>query len=369
MKVAIFHNYMDNIGGAEVVGLTLARELEADFYSTNIDEEKIEKMGFKDLNMISIGGIPANAPFRQQMALLRFRRLDLKDKYDFYIMDGDWAMSGSVKNKPNLWYVHSPIREIWDLYKFTRQNNIPPLQRPIFDLWVKYNRHLNRKYFRHVQNVACNSKNTCSRLKKYLGREGKVIYPPIETSRFRYRSNGDYWLSVNRLISHKRVDIQMKAFAKMPDEKLIVVGCYEKSRHFQEYARYIEGLRPDNVEIRNWISQKELLKLYSNCKGFITTSMDEDFGMTPVEAMASGKPVIASNEGGYRESILDGVTGRLINDIDPVKICTAVKEIGPHAEEYKDACLKRAREFDTSVFIGKIKNIIESSSHEGKASR
>jgi glycosyltransferase involved in cell wall biosynthesis len=369
MKVAIFHNYMDNIGGAEVVGLTLARELKADFYSTNIDTEKIEKMGFKNLNMISIGKVPINAPFRQQSALLRFRLLDLKDKYDFYIMDGDWAMSGAVRNKPNLWYVHSPIREIWDLYEFTRLNNIPPLQRPVFDLWVYLNRHLNRKYVKHVQNLACNSKNTCSRLQRYLGRQGEVIYPPIETSRFCYKSSGDYWLSVNRFISHKRVDIQMKAFSKMPEEKLIVVGCYEKSRHFQQYASYIEGLKPDNVEILKWVPQNELLDLYSNCKGFITTSKDEDFGMTPVEAMASGKPVIAPNEGGYRETVIDGITGRLLDDIDPEKICHAVKEIGEHPEQFKDECLKRASDFDTSRYILKIRNIIENSIQDGKASR
>jgi len=358
MKIAIFHNYMDNIGGAEVVGLTLARELKADFYSTNIDEERIEKMGFKGLNMVSIGKIPINAPYRQQMALLRFRMLDLGDEYDYYIMDGDWSMSGAVKNKPNLWYVHSPIREIWDLYEFTRKNNIPSYQRPVFDVWVKLNRYLNRKYFKHVQKVACNSNNTSSRLKRYLGREGEVIYPPIETSRFSYRKNGDYWLSVNRLISHKRVDMQMKAFAKMPDEKLIVVGCYEQSRHFQDHARYIEGLRPPNVEIINWVPQKELLRLYSECKGFITTSKDEDFGMTPVEAMASGKPVIAPNEGGYKETVLDGVTGQLIDDIDSDKLSRAVAEIGVNPEDYKERCLKRASEFDTSKFIRKIKQLI-----------
>ena len=181
-----------------------------------------------------------------------------------------------------------------------------------------------------------------------------MIYPPIETSRFSYRKNGDYWLSVNRLITHKRVDIQLKAFAKMPDEKLIIVGWYEKSKHFQEYAGYLEGLKPDNVEIRNWVSQKELLNLYSNCKGFITTSKNEDFGMTPVEAMASDKPVIPPNEGGYRESIIDGVTGSLISDIDPVKIIRVVREIGPHAEQYKDACLDRAGEFDTKEGKGSL---------------
>ncbi|MGA1792621.1 MAG: glycosyltransferase [Thermoplasmatota archaeon] len=359
MKIAIFHNYMDNIGGAEVVGLTLARELNADIITTNIDEERIEKMGFKGLNLISIGKIPINAPYRQQMALLKFRMLNLKNDYDFYIMEGDWSMSGAVKNKPNLWYVHSPIREIWDLYEFTRQNNIPPIQRPLFDIWVKVNRHLNRKYLKHVQKIACNSKNTQSRLKRYLGREGEVIYPPIETSRFSYRENGDFWLSVNRLISHKRVDMQMKAFASMPEEKLVIVGCYERSRHFQEYAAYIEGLRPENVKILNWVSQKDLLELYSTCKGFITTSKDEDFGMTPVEAMASGKPVIAPKEGGYRETVVDGITGRLIDDIDPRKICTAVKEIGSDPDRYRNDCQKRAGEFDTSMFVKRIRDMID----------
>ena len=133
MKIAIFHNFMDNIGGAERVGLTLARELKADFYSTNIDREKIKKMGFSNINFISIGKIPINAPFRQQAALRKFRKLNLGNKYDFYIIDGDWAMSGAVINKPNLWYVHSPIREIWDSYRYVRNNLVPFPLRPIFD--------------------------------------------------------------------------------------------------------------------------------------------------------------------------------------------------------------------------------------------
>ena len=112
MKIAIFHNYMDNIGGAEKVTLTLAKELNADIFTTNINKKKIKKMGFHNLNIKSIGKIPINAPFRQQAALYKFRKLNLKNKYDFYIISGDWAMAGAVNNRPNLWYVHSPIREI-----------------------------------------------------------------------------------------------------------------------------------------------------------------------------------------------------------------------------------------------------------------
>ncbi len=359
MDIAIFHNFMDNIGGAEKVSLILARELGADIYTTNIDEEKIEKMGFHGLNINSIGNVPTSAPFRQQKALRHFRKLRLGDEYDFYIIAGDWAMSGAVNNKPNLWYVHSPIREIWDLYDYTRKNMVPWYLRNAFDLWVWHNRRLNRKYAGHVERIACNSLNTKKRLMKYLGKEAEVIHPPVDTRKFRYRKNGDFWLSVNRLIFHKRIEVQMQAFRRMPDEKLVIVGSYEKSRHFLSYKRYLESIKPSNVTIINWVSSDELTRLYADCRGLIATAEDEDFGLTPIEAMASGKPVIAANEGGYRETVIDGVTGRLIDKIDEDKVVKAVRDIGKNPESYKNACLRQAEKFDVKLFIQRIKEVIQ----------
>jgi len=80
--------------------------------------------------------VPINAPFRQQLALWRFRRLNLGRKYNFYIIGGDWAVSGAVNHRPNLWYVHSPVREMWDLYKYTRKNMVVWHKRLFFDIWV-----------------------------------------------------------------------------------------------------------------------------------------------------------------------------------------------------------------------------------------
>ncbi len=307
MKIAIFHNFMDNIGGAEIVDLLLARELNADIYTTNINKEYISRMGFEDVipRIYSIGKVSNISPFRQEKAYWLFRRLHLnkkENKYDFFIIAGDWAMSGAVHNKPHLWYVYSPTREIWDLNKYTRKNIVTFKARLFFDVWV----FLRRKIFlydkKYIQKTIATSKNVQSRLKKYFNFDSEIIYPPVQTSKYKYNTNGDYWLSVNRLIDHKRVIMQIKAFEKLPKEKLIIVGSFEKSNIFNKYVKKINLMKPNNVEIRNWISYDELIKLYSNCKGFITTSLNEDFGLTPIEAMASGKPVIAPNEGGYKEN-------------------------------------------------------------------
>ena len=366
MKIAIFHNFLDNIGGAEIVDLILAKELRADVYTTNVDQEKIRKMGFATDNIFSIGRIPVNAPFKHELAYQKFKKLDLKNKYDIYIIAGDWAMAGAIHNKPNFWYVYSPIREIWDAYDYTKKNVVPAHLRSLFSLWAGYHRYNNRRNIKHVNEVVAISKNVQARLKKYLQRDSSVIYPPTETAKFYYKTNGDFWLSVNRLFHHKRIDLQLRAFAQMPEEKLVIVGPYEQSRHFVSYVNEIKKLKPQNVEIKHWVEFTELRELYATCRGFITTSMNEDYGLTPVEAMASGKPVIAPNEGGYRETVINGQTGILIEDIDVEKIMAAVKKISANPANYKDACLKRSRDFDKEIFIQKMKAQITKVLNESK---
>ena len=362
-KIAIFHNFMDNIGGAEIVTLTLAKELNAVIYTTNIDKEKINKMGFSDLKLISLGKIPINAPFRHQLALHKFKKLNLKDQYDFYIISGDWAISGATNNKPNLWYAHGPLNELYEFRTYVREKMMNFYKRPIFDLWVLVNRFLIQKYLKRAQILVCNSKNTQNRIKKYLKRNATVINPPINTLDYKFKKHKNYWLSVNRLLDHKRVAMQLKAFQKLPNENLIIVGSYEKSRHFLSYANYCKKIKPKNVKILSWVDYKELLKLYSECKGFITTSRNEDFGMTPIEAMASGKPVIAPNEGGYKESIINNKTGILIKNINSDKLIQAIKDINKQLKsnpnKYKKPCQTQSKKFDTKEFIKKIKQQIK----------
>ena len=357
---------MDNIGGAEIVTLTLAKELGADIYTTSVDKEKISKMGFASVveRIHSIGWIPKKAPFRQQLAFWKFRRINLSGKYDFFIIAGDWAMSAAVNNHPNIWYAHSPLNELWEFRDFIRNNLLSAWKVSPYDFWVSFNQKLTLKYAKSVDHWVCNSINTKNRIKKFYNQEAEVINPPITTSDYTSSESQDYWLSVNRLIVHKRIDLQVKAFNNLPQEKLIIVGSYEVGvEQFESYKSYIEKIKPDNVSIIHWVDDKKLKELYASCKGFITTAKDEDFGMTVVEAMAAGKPVIAPNEGGYKETVTDE-TGELINEITPEKIVSSIKrisaEIKKEPNKYQVPCKRRAQEFDTSVFIKKITKIINS---------
>jgi len=208
----------------------------------------------------------------------------------------------------------------------------------------------------YIDKIIVNSNNVKKRVKKYYNRNSIIINPPIAISKFKYNNKKDYWLSVNRICPEKRIEIQIKAFAKLPHKNLVIIGGFDQNN--LEYVKKLKKISAKNVKFIGNIDEEKLLNYYSNCKGFITTSKDEDFGMTPVEAMASGKPVIAPNEGGYKETVIDGVTGRLIDNINPDKLIDAIKEIGKNPKRYKNACLKQAKKFDTKIFIKKIKEQI-----------
>jgi glycosyltransferase involved in cell wall biosynthesis len=109
--------------------------------------------------------------------------------------------------------------------------------------------------------------------------------------------------------------------------------------------------------MRGAVSENELIDLYSRCKGLVCTAIDEDFGLTPLEAMASGKPVVAVREGGFVETVLNGRTGLLVN-ADKDELARAVRLVSRNPAKFKEECVIMAKKFDISAFISKMIEVI-----------
>ncbi len=358
MKIAIFHDYIGAIGGGEKLVLTLARGLGADVITTDVDKDSINKMGFDDVKIISLGGTIKMPPLKQISASLRFAMCDFSKEYDFFIFSGNWAHYAAWKHKPNLYYCHTPVRAFYDLKNQVINSQEKLWQRIIAKAWIELHSRFDRHSIGKVNRIITNSQNTQRRIKKYYKRDAAVVYPPVQTASYYFEKNKDYWLSVNRLYPEKRIWLQLEAFRNLPDEKLKIVGGYSRGDHAEKNLKFLSDI-PSNVELLGMVSEDELLRLYAQCKGLVTTAQDEDFGLTPVEAMASGKPVVAVREGGYLESIIDGETGLLVKPEVP-DIMEAIKKISANPDRYRHACEAQAKKFDTAIFIGKTKSEISS---------
>ncbi|WP_292470415.1 glycosyltransferase [Methanolobus sp.] len=356
MKVAIFHDYFGAIGGGEKVVMTLARLLDADIITTDTDAvSKIDS----EINVISLGKTMKIPPLKQISATYKFYTCDFSDKYDYFIFTGNWSHYAAHRHHPNMWYCYTPVRAFYDLYtSFLERQDF--IKRSLFKLWVYGHRKLDQKSIKQVDKIVTISVNVQNRIKEHHHRESVIIYPPVDTANYKFKEHGDFWLSVNRIYPEKRIELQIDAFREMPEESLIIAGGYAKGDHAEKYAKMIGKTLPDNVKMIGEISEDELVELYSTCKGFICTAVDEDFGLTPVEAMASGKPVVAVNEGGFLETVTSE-TGVLVV-ADSQSIVKAVKKISEEPDIYKEACIEQAKKFDISLFEEKMRNVVNNDS-------
>ena len=289
MKKAIFHDYFGAIGGGEKVAITLAKLLNADIITTDMDA--VDKLD-TEVNVRSLGHTQKIPPLKQISATKKFYSSDFSNDYDFFIFTGNWSHYAAHNHHPNMWYCYTPVRAFYDLYNtFLHRQDF--ITRQAFRAWVHGHRWMDQRSVNSIDQIVTISKNSQKRIEKYHHRTADIIYPPVDVSKFKYKEYGDFWLSVNRLYPEKRIELQINAFREMPDEKLIIVGGYAKGDHAEKYAKNIINGLPQNVNILGEISEQELIDLYARCKGLICTALDEDFGLTPVEAMASGKPVVA----------------------------------------------------------------------------
>ncbi len=356
MKIAVFHDYFSVTGGGEKLVYTMAKGLGADIITTDIETRVAENLG-KDVRFISIGSNPNRPPLKQISAAKKFLKSDFSKDYDIFIFSGNWAHYASKHHHPSIWYCHTPTRAFHDQYG-NMLKALPWYGKIPYKMWVRTYRKKEYRSIGRIERIVTNSRNTLGRIKRYYGRDARVIYPPIPVKRYRNIEYGDFWLSVNRLYPEKRIELQIEAFRRMPEEKLVIVGGVGKGDHSARYAERIRKSAPRNVKFLGELGEKELLELYGRCRGFIATARDEDFGMTPVEAMAAGKPVVAVREGGFLESVVQGKTGYLVGP-NLKEIIRAVEEVSKNPEKFGEDCVKRAQMFSEERFIREMREEVE----------
>jgi glycosyltransferase involved in cell wall biosynthesis len=352
MKIAIFHDYFGSIGGGEKLVLDLAHGLNADVYTTEINRKNLKRINKHHVRVILLKDSIKFPVLKQIHSSIIFHNANLNNKgYDFYIMSGNWAIFACKKHHSNINFIHTPPRMFYDDNKsFYKQ--VPWYGKILFLIWVTIHKRIYEKQIKYMDSIIANSNNTQHRIKKYYHKDSVVISPPIK--KYAFRKYGDYWLSINRIYPHKRIELQIEAFRKLPHERLIIVGGYMSGDHAKAYANKVFTNLPKNVSYIGEIDERIVEKLYGECKAFITTSKDEDFGMTVLEAMSAGKPVIAPNEGGYRETVINGKTGYLVK-ANSTEIIKNIKKISVNPSKYKSACIIQADKYNISRFIKKIK--------------
>jgi len=353
LNLLIFHDSFDVFGGGERVAATIAEAFDATIATTNVDPEVIHELGLKSDSIYDLGRISEGAPLGPIKTSLAFRRAHFEG-FDHYVVSGFWSLYASFRHKPSLFYCHTPRRDFYDLkaYNIARQSNA--IKKIVAWCWVTGHSWFDKRAVSQVDKIVTNSENVRTRIKRYYGRESEVVYPPVTTSRYYSKGYGDFWLSVNRLYPEKRVDLQIEAFRRLNDEKLIIAGGFSaRDKSLQRYHKQFADL-PHNVEIIGRITEKELLELYATCKGVLYTPIDEDFGLVPVEAQASGKAVVGVDEGGLRETVLNGETGLLVAPTAQ-SIGNAVESISDNPKRFENACKRNALRFDKAIFVDRMR--------------
>jgi glycosyltransferase involved in cell wall biosynthesis len=254
------------------------------------------------------------------------------------------ALTSGAKFK--ILYCHTPPRFSTDLRQHYR-TSLPALLRPFFDIYCGIFSSAYGRALRQMNIVIANSENVKTRLKKYFDVDATVLYPPIYIDKFENLGDEGYYLSTARLEDYKRVDLIIEAFKLMPTKRLIVTSGGSKAEALQRLAE-----RSPNIQFTGWVTSQELSKLVGRCTATIYIPIDEDFGISPVESQAAGKPVIGVNDGGLKETILHGETGILLDaEVTPTTIASAVLALEALPKDaVRISCIKNAKRFSTSVF-------------------
>ncbi len=329
MKLVMAQSNLTLMGGAERVLLKIAQHYNAKIYTAEYDRRSTFE-GFKDIEIEVIGkGLPRFLPYgRVAQGLdygLSFYNFQVKDDYD--VINAHMSPSHWIRRKNGkvLWYCHTPPRDIYDLYKY-RLSVKRPYQRPVYALGAGGVRIIDQHIVKKIEGIVANSENTKGRIARYYKREDAIVLPGgIEYKDF--SSDGDlrYFVYPSRFSPNKRQEYAIEAFKRFKrisrgrgSYRLVLCGPVSRDRGLQEYYTKVKELaaKTKGVVMLGNVSEKRLRHLMGNSTAVLYTPIDEDYGLVPLEGMASCKPVIAVNEGGPASTISDGKTGFLVNSED-----------------------------------------------------
>lgn len=365
MKIALVHDYLVQYGGAERV-LECFTELfpYAPIYTLVYDKEAMHGIfKNKDIRTSYLQRLPfarKRHRFFPPLMPLAIEQFEFS-KYDIVLSDSASYAKGIITNPETLHicYMHTPMRYAWDdCQKYTQDFGFPNLIKRFVPFAMNYIRLWDKSSADRVDKFIANSNFVAKRIKKYYRKNADVINPPVSINDFHIsKKRSNYFLMVGRLIAYKRHDIAIKAFNKLGLPLKIIGRGPEMKR--------LKKLAGPNIEFLGRVPEKDLPKYYAECQAFIFPQ-EEDFGIVAMEAMASGRPLIAYHGGDIPEHMEEGKTGIFFYDQSPTGIIEAVKKF--RDEDYDPEYIRsRSLKFDREIFKGKIKDYVESELEKHKS--
>lgn len=348
MRIAFVHEYLNQFGGAErVLQVLCAMFPDAPIYTLFYDPEATGGVfEGRDIRTSFLQKAPFIKQYHRFFPLLMPLAIE---RFDFSEFDVVLSISASfakgVITKPqtkHICYCLTPPRFLWDdSQKFVEEFNYPRLIKLALPPLITYLRLWDREASYRVDEFLAISNFVKNRIAKYYLRESKLVYSPVNISKFYIADEvGDYFFMAGRLVSYKRFDLAIRVFNNL-GWPLKIAGTGPEMDKLKSMAKA-------NVEFLGLISDEKLTDMYSHAKAFIFPQ-EEDFGITPLESMASGRPVIAYRSGGAVETIVEGKTGIFFNEQTEDSLREAL--IGFKENDFNpEACRAQAEKFDISVF-------------------